>query len=72
MWQLSTGIMGVGGAGGGGRGLIGSGVVGSVVTGIRLITIGDAGAITEHIRRDRETMGRWEPAYPPDYFTLDG
>ena len=46
--------------------------MGSPVTDIRLITIGDAGAITEHIRRDRETNGRWEPAYPPDYFTLGG
>jgi hypothetical protein len=46
--------------------------MGSPVTDIRLITIGDAAAITEHIRRDRETEGRWEPAYPPDYFTLDG
>ena len=46
--------------------------MGSPATDIRLITIGDAGAITEHIMRDRETKGRWEPAYPPDYFTLDG
>ena len=46
--------------------------MGSPVTDIRLITIGDAEAITEHIRRDRETKGRWEPAYPPDYFTLAG
>ena len=35
--------------------------MGSPATDIRLITIGDAGAITEHIRRDRETKGRWEP-----------
>ena len=46
--------------------------MGSLVTDIRLITIGDAEAITEHIRRDRETKGRWEPAYSPDYFTLAG
>lgn len=42
------------------------------VTHIRLISTGDAEAITEHIRRDREAKARWEPAYPPDYFTLDG
>ena len=44
----------------------------SPATDIRLITLHDADAITEHLRRDRETKGRWEPAYPPDYFTLDG
>jgi ribosomal-protein-alanine N-acetyltransferase len=44
----------------------------SPVTGIRLISTGDAEAITEHIRRDREVTARWEPAYPPDYFTPDG
>ena len=65
MWQISTGITDESGA-------VGSGVMGSPVTGIRLIAISDAGAITEHIRRDRETNGRWEPAYPPDYFTPDG
>ena len=42
------------------------------VTRIRLISTGDAEAITEHIRRDREARARWEPAYPPDYFTLEG
>jgi RimJ/RimL family protein N-acetyltransferase len=41
-------------------------------TSIRLITTGDADAITEHIVRDRETQGRWEPAYSQDYYTLDG
>ena len=46
--------------------------MGSPVTDIRLITTGDAAAITEHIRRDHETNARWKPAYPPDYFTLDG
>ena len=46
--------------------------MGSPVTDIRLITIDDAGAIAEHIRRDRETKGRWEPDWPPDYYTLDG
>ena len=44
----------------------------SPATSIRLITIGDAEAITEHIVRDRETKGRWEPAFSPDYYTLDG
>ena len=33
----------------------------SPATSIRLITIDDADAITEHIVRDRETKGRWEP-----------
>ena len=44
----------------------------SPATSIRLITIGDADAITEHIVRDRETKGRWEPDWSPDYYTLDG
>ena len=46
--------------------------MGSPVTSIRLITTGDADAITEHIIRDRETKGRWEPDYTADYYTLDG
>lgn len=44
----------------------------SPATDIRLIAAHDAAAITEHIRRDRETKARWEPAFSPDYFTLDG
>ena len=44
----------------------------SPVTDIRLISAGDAEAITEHLRRDADTNARWEPAYSPDYYTLDG
>lgn len=44
----------------------------SPATSIRLITIDDTDAITEHIVRDRETKGRWEPDWSPDYYTLDG
>lgn len=41
-------------------------------TDIRLITVGDAEAITEHLRRDRESRARWDPAFSADYYTLDG
>jgi [ribosomal protein S5]-alanine N-acetyltransferase len=44
----------------------------SLVTDIRLITTDDAEVITEHLRRDREAKARWDPAFPPDYYTLDG
>jgi ribosomal-protein-alanine N-acetyltransferase len=44
----------------------------SPATSIRLITAGDAEAVTEHIVRDRESMSRWDPSFPPDYYTLDG
>ncbi len=44
----------------------------SPVTHIRLITAGDAEALTEHLCRDRETKARWEPAYSTDYYTLAG
>jgi ribosomal-protein-alanine N-acetyltransferase len=44
----------------------------SPATDIRLVTTGDVDAITEHLRRDAEVTARWNPAFPPGYYTLDG
>ena len=44
----------------------------SPVTEIRLITTGDVDAITTHLRRDAEVTARWNPAFPPDYYTPAG
>jgi ribosomal-protein-alanine N-acetyltransferase len=44
----------------------------SAVTDIRLITTGDVDPITAHLRRDAEVTARWNPAFPPGYYTPDG
>jgi ribosomal-protein-alanine N-acetyltransferase len=44
----------------------------SPVTHIRLISLDDAEAITEHLRRDAEATARWDPPRSPDYYTLEG
>ena len=44
----------------------------SPVTRIRLISLDDAEAITEHLRRDADATARWDPPRSPDYYTLEG
>src|ERR1700729_1296013 len=44
----------------------------SPVTHIRLISLDDAEAITEHLRRDADATARWDPPRSPDYYTLEG
>jgi ribosomal-protein-alanine N-acetyltransferase len=46
--------------------------MGNSPTSIRLIQVTDAEAIAEHVKRDAETLARWEPARKPDYYTVEG
>ncbi len=46
--------------------------MGSPATHIRLISLGDAEAITAHQRRDAEATARWDPPRGPDFYTFEG
>jgi ribosomal-protein-alanine N-acetyltransferase len=41
-------------------------------TSIRLIGPDDAGALAAHFARDAEAFARWDPEWPPDYYTAAG
>lgn len=41
-------------------------------TSIRLLEPGDAGALAAHYARDAEAFARWDPEWPPDYYTEAG
>jgi ribosomal-protein-alanine N-acetyltransferase len=41
-------------------------------TTIRLLQLGDAEALTEHLTRDAKALSRWDPERPPEYYTLAG
>jgi [ribosomal protein S5]-alanine N-acetyltransferase len=41
-------------------------------TKIRLVDMEDADALTAHRVRDAEANCRWEPAWPPEFYTVEG
>jgi RimJ/RimL family protein N-acetyltransferase len=41
-------------------------------TSIRLIEPDDAGALAAHLARDAEAFARWDPEWPPDFYTAAG
>jgi ribosomal-protein-alanine N-acetyltransferase len=49
-----------------------SDIMNSPETKIRLVEMDDAETLTAHRVRDAEANGRWEPAWPPDFYTVEG